>query len=321
MNPVKLGIIGCGIAARKLHYPALQNLKDKFEVVTVCNHTEPKAKSFAEMLGGVTYVLDYHELLANQEVEAVLIILPIHLNYSVTLDSLKAKKHVLVEKPLAANLDEGRKMLLFRKLYPQVKMVAENFRYGNTFDRVQQIIESGQIGEPYATVWNIFYQITTDNPYAQTEWRKNHQYPGGFVTDGGVHNVAALRRLFGDFVQTNAFSKGINSEIGRTDTFSLQFKTEKKVDGVLNLFFSAAGCEQNQFNIFGDKGTLLITGNDVYLKKTKQDEIRESIVDDGGYTNQLLDFYKAIREGSRVKSTFEESFRDLEIIIEALTKD
>ena len=320
MSPVKLGIIGCGIAARKLHYPALQKLKNKFEVIMLCNHTEPKAKSFSELLGGVNYVLDYHDLLANSEVEAVLIILPIHLNYRVTLDSLKAGKHVLLEKPIAANLDEGRKMLLFKKLYPQVKMVAENFRFRDTFNRVEEIIKSNEIGNPYAVIWNIFYQIKPDNQYAQTEWRINHQYPGGFITDGGVHNVAALRMLFGNIIETTSFSKSINSAIGDTDTFSMQFKTEQNVHGVLNIFLSPVGYEQNEMHIFGDVGSLLIDSNDIIIRSSDGKETRESIEDDGGYKNQLEDFYKVIRENTNNRSPFEESFKDFEIIVESLDK-
>lgn len=321
MNPIKLGIIGCGIAARKLHFPALQKLKDKFKVIIVCNHTEPKAKSFSKMLGGVDYVLDYHELLENKEVEAVLIILPIHLNYRVTLDSLKAGKHVLLEKPIASSLEEGRKMLLFKKLYPQAKMVAENFRYKETFYRVNEIIKNDVIGKPYATIWNIFHQIKPDNQYVQTEWRINHQYPGGFITDGGVHNVAAMRMLFGEFVETHAFSKSINPSIGDTDTFSMQFKTDQNVHGVINIFLSPVGYDQNDFHIFGTKGSILVNSNDIIIKSSDREEIRESIEDDGGYKNQLEDFYKAVRENTENKSPFEESFRDFEIIVEALQKD
>ena len=113
MNKIKLGIIGCGIATKELHWPALQKLKDKFEITMVCNHTEPKAKDFARIVGGVPYVLDYRELLQNSNVEAVDIILPIHLNYQVTKDALEAGKHVIVEKPIAANLEQAKEMLTF----------------------------------------------------------------------------------------------------------------------------------------------------------------------------------------------------------------
>jgi predicted dehydrogenase len=50
MKPVKLGIIGCGIAAKDLHWPALKELSDLFEIIVVCNHSEPKAKEFSQMV-------------------------------------------------------------------------------------------------------------------------------------------------------------------------------------------------------------------------------------------------------------------------------
>ena len=100
-DPIKLGIIGCGIAAKKLHYPALKKLKDRFTITAVCNHTEKKAKEFSQMVGGVPYTLDYRELLAMEDVEAVAIVLPIHLNRLVIADALKAGKHVIAEKPIA----------------------------------------------------------------------------------------------------------------------------------------------------------------------------------------------------------------------------
>jgi len=74
-----------------------------FTITMVCNHTAPKAESFARMVGDVPYVLDYQEILQHPEVEAVDIVLPIPLNYQVTMDALNAGKHVIVEKPLAAH--------------------------------------------------------------------------------------------------------------------------------------------------------------------------------------------------------------------------
>ncbi len=318
MNPIKLGIIGCGIAARELHLPALQKLKDKFEIIIVCNHTEPKATSFSEMVGGIPYVLDYHELLQRHDVEAVDIVLPIHLNYQVTKDALVAGKHVIVEKPLAASLAEAHKMLTFENNYSQVMMVAENFRYRETFYRVKEHLDKGTIGEPYSVFWNVFYYVDITSKYAQTKWRIHHQYPGGFITDGGVHNIAALRYLFGDITSGIAFTKSINPEIGKLDTMSFQFKTECGVDGVFNAFFSANGYSENRIIILGTNGSLLIENNKIIIKKVGQQDQIETIEDDGGYKGQFEDFYQAIRTGKQVKSSFFEAHQDFVTILNAL---
>ena len=318
MNPIKLGIIGCGIATRELHFPALKKLTDKFDITVVCNHTEPKAKSFAEMAGGVSYVLDYHELLQRPDVEAVDIVLPIHLNYQATRDALEAGKHVIVEKPLAANLTEANEMLIFEKRFPRVKMVAENFRYRTTFYRVKELLDAGEIGKPYSVFWNVFYYVDIQSKYTQTKWRINHQYPGGFITDGGVHNMAALRYFFGEITSGCAFTKSINPAIGKLDTMSFQFSTESDVDGVFTVFFSSNGYSENRIIIWGHKGSLVIENNHITIKKQGQPDQTETVEDDGGYRGQFEDFYEAIRNGKPVKSSFTEAYQDFVTILKAL---
>lgn len=318
MKPVKLGIIGCGIAARDLHWPVLKTMKNKFEIVMVCNHTEPKAKDFAQTVGNVPYTLDYLELLNNPEIEAVDIILPIHLNYQVTKDALKAGKHVMLEKPLAANMDEANAMLKFEKQYPRVMMVAENYRYCYTFLQTKKYLDEEYIGKPYSAFWNIFYRLEESNKYVKTKWRIHHQYPGGFITDGGVHNIAALRLLFGEIIHINAFTKSINPNLGELDSFSLQFNTSQNVAGVFNLFFSVSAYSQNKFLIFGTKGTIEIENWTIKIYQADRTPVEEKIDDDGGYHNQFINFYNAINGDEKVISTFPEAYRDLSVIMKAL---
>ena len=320
LAPVRLGIIGCGIAARKLHWPALQRLSDKFEIAVVCNHTEPKAREFAEMVGGVDYVLDYRELLARPEVEAVDIALPIYLNYPVVRDALEAGKHVIVEKPLAANLEEADKMLELAGRYPElVTMVAENYHYRPTFHRASELIEQGAIGTPYSAIWNVFYYVSPDtNPYARTAWRQHPKHKGAFVSDGGVHNIHALRLLFGEFVSGYAQAQSINPEIGRPDTFRFLFETESGVQGSFNVYFSASGWEENRLLIFGSSGSLAIEQNRVRLRAQGRPWEEFHVEDDGGYMGEFLDFYQAIRLKDPGAVPFEEAYRDLAIILGAL---
>jgi predicted dehydrogenase len=315
---VKLGIIGTGIAARDLHLPPLQNLKDKFEIVMVCNHTEPKAKEFSGLVGGVPYVLDYHELLKNPKVEAVDIILPIELNLIVTRDALDAGKHVIVEKPIAANLHDAELMAGLVGKYKQVMMVAENYRYNPVFKRIQQMIHDGKIGEPYSVFWHQFTVTGTDNKYAQTKWRINHQYPGGFVTDAGIHNIAVLRDLFGEFKLGIAFNRSVNPSIGRMDSMSFQFVFESGVNGVFNMYFSAQGLNESRLLILGSKGTLVMEGNVVTLKRQGKEEVKEEIETERGYQHQLEDFYDCIINGKQPVSTFAEAYKDFKAIVSAI---
>lgn len=318
MKKIKLGIIGCGIAARELHLPALEKLKDRFEITMLCNHTEKKAKELSTRLGNIPYVLDYHELLNSSDVEAVDIALPINLNYQVTKDALLSGKHVIVEKPVTADLPEAKKILSLSKSSDRVMMVAENFRYRKVFLRAKEMIRNGKIGKPYAAMWNLFNQITLQSKYARTQWRQHPKYPGAFVNDAGVHNVAALRMLFGDFRSLNAFTKSINPGIGRPDTMSLQFETLSGVEGVFNIFYSVDGYWENKLLIFGSKGSIIIEENKLTLKSNGKDDFVEDIEDDNGYMAEFLDFFNAVRKKKKVQSSPLEGFRDLEVIINAL---
>lgn len=319
MQPVKLGIIGCGIAARDLHWPALKELKDQFEIVQVCNHTEPKAKSFSQLVGDVPYVLDYKEVLENPDVEAVDIILPIHLICQATKDALEAGKHVMVEKPLGANLAEAKEMLSFETHYPQVKMVGENFRYHPLLNQARSYLDQNLIGKVYGAVWNIFHYIDESiNKYAQTQWRIDHKYKGGFITDGGIHNIAALRVLFDDIIGGSAFTKSVNSKIGEIDTLSFQFKAPNNVYGVLNLFLSASNMPLNQLHIFGKNGSMVIENLSTITIKTEREEFNKNLQSDGGYRGEFEDFYQAIRNNRKVISSFEQAYRDLEVMLGAL---
>lgn len=317
MTRIKLGIIGCGIAAHELHLPALERLKDKFEIIAVCNHTEPKAKEFSKIAGGVPYFLDYHELLKLKEIDAVDITLPIHLNYRVTKDALEAGKHVIVEKPVASNMAEAKKILQFSSKYKSVMMVAENFRYRLVFKRVKDLIKKGLIGKPYAAMWDVYYYINEESKYAKTNWRRHPLYEGGFMNDAGVHNIAALRYLFGEIVSLSAFTNSLNPKIGRPDTMSIQFETHSGINGVFNLFFSVNGYWENRLLILGNKGSIVVEENRITIKKNNENDIEENAEDDGGYFAEFTDFYNAIRK-KNVLSTFEEGVRDLNVIIQAL---
>jgi predicted dehydrogenase len=318
MQAVRLGIIGCGIAANDLHLPAILKLRDKFTVTCVCNRTEPKAKAFAAGLG-VPYVLDPAELLARDDVDAVDIALPVELNLRTTAAALAAGKHVFVEKPIALDAAQASSMVALAAAHPDLAcLVAENYRYKESFRRLKALMDSGSIGRPYMAQWTCLQKIDVDNKYVQTPWRRNHRYEGGFLTDGGVHNVAALRIMFGNLTCRGAVVRSVNPALGRTDSLQFMFDSESGVAGVFTECFSAAGASEGKLLILGSEGSLSCENDSITVRRPGRPDSVEAFPGDDGYVAEFEDFYRAVREGSVPLSDFSEGRKDLESILGAL---
>src|SRR5215216_433625 len=111
MRKLRLGIIGTGIATNDLYFPHFAKLGSRIEFVAVANRRRAKAVAFAKRAGIGRVHATGEALLADPEVEAVLLSLPIHLNARWVMKALRAGKHVLCEKPIAATPEEGRRLV------------------------------------------------------------------------------------------------------------------------------------------------------------------------------------------------------------------
>jgi predicted dehydrogenase len=323
MQPIKVGIIGCGLAATNLHWPAYQKMPDRFEVVVVCDSSERRAREFAGLAGNVAYVGDPREVFKRSDVEAVDIVLPIHLHYPVTEQALKAGKHVFLEKPLAANLKEARRMLELEKRHPQVKMVGENFRYRQALLRLKAHLDSGTIGQPYAAFCSLLAPFYLAD-YAKTPWRRKPQFPGGVLTDVGIHYAAQLRLLFGELTAQSGFAQGVNPDLGDQDSMCFLFSGSRGLRGVMNLFLGVKDFFSEGILILGPEGSL--SGGqfgpnfgDFKITVHKAGGTQEEVIkEDTGVREEFADFYQAIRTGSKVQSSFAEAFLDLKLILDAV---
>src|SRR5262249_5785046 len=99
---IRLGVIGTGAVVQRHHWPALQQLAGQIRVFAVASRNPENARRFARQSGAARVYEDYRRLLEDDEVDAVLTAVPIDLNGPVLLDAIRADKHVIAEKPLAA---------------------------------------------------------------------------------------------------------------------------------------------------------------------------------------------------------------------------
>lgn len=318
MAPVRLGVIGCGIAARELHWPAIKQLPRKFTIPVVCNHTEPKARSFAQLVGAKEWVLDYRDVLARDDVDAVSIILPVELNAEVTRAALKAGKHVMLEKPIATNRREAAALVKTAEASPLVAMIAENFRYRPLFRKLRTLLDKGGIGTVHTVQWTTLGNLTPDNKYMHTMWRIDHKYPGGFVMDAGVHTVNAMRYLFGEINSVNARSHSVNRAIGEIDTLTMQFATERGIAGTWMSSFSCRGYSDNHLLIMGDGGTVSMRGDAIEVLPARGKAKTITGPNSWGYREEYEAFHAAIQNGTGTETSFAEGYRDFAVILAAL---
>jgi len=318
MLPIRLGIIGCGLAAKNLHWPALRQMPDKFQIVAVCNRTPEKAREFAKITGVKKIETDYRRLLEDSEIDAVLVALPIEQNAAVVRDCLAAGKHVLCEKPLAHTLAEARQLRDFSKQVSPILLVGENYYYRDDFNDAKTLIAEGRIGEVFLVSYEMTAGVDHTKSYGATPWRQVPAYRGGFVSDAGVHHVAVLRLLGGEIRAVQAFTKNIHPAIHAEDNIVATLEFADGAIGQYSATYTAKAPQHlTRVRIFGTAGSIEITHGELSCFNpdlAATSEIRRYPNFDNGFRNEWLAFYEAVREKKTFPSTAEQCFTDQQTI-------
>ena len=105
MSKLKIGVVGCGGIANQKHFPAMKANSDLCEIVAFCDIIKERAEKGAAEYGveGARVYEDYHDLLADSEVEVVHVLTPNVAHCPITVAAFEAGKHVYCEKPMAHN--------------------------------------------------------------------------------------------------------------------------------------------------------------------------------------------------------------------------
>ncbi len=147
MQPIRLGVIGAGLIWIRTHKPILETMKDTFVPVAFCDASEQRRAALKEEYPDVPILDDYHKLLELPEVDVVLVLTPIASNAPVAGDALRAGKHVIMEKPIARSVAEGRALVDLARQSGRMLCVTEQMAYRQAEAMVAEIIAAGEIGD------------------------------------------------------------------------------------------------------------------------------------------------------------------------------
>ncbi len=317
--PVRIAIIGTGLIVTGKHWPALLSLTREFRVIALANRTPAKAEALADRIEAavrdrpVVYT-DYREMLAREELDAVSLALPTYLNPEIAEAALAAGKHVIAEKPIAANLTDAARMAPWAQHYGRTLMIAENYRYMASFRRAAELISGGVIGVPQVARWSLYPYMGPASPYYHTAWRQQPDHPGGYISDGGVHQMAVLRMLLGEVETAAAHVAALRSDLPPADTLSASLRFASGAVGSYSVTYAVPGPE-TPLQIAGAEAALLVTRDRV--EHWKQGKVIQAWAEPSagdGLVAMYADFAQAVRTGCTPRSTAAEGYADLQLI-------
>jgi len=194
MSKVKLGLIGCGSIANRHHLPCYMENED-VEIVYFCDIIPERAQKAAETYGSGKAVVDYKEVLADPEVEAVDICTPNKMHSIISIDALKAGKHVLCEKPAAINYEEALKMQQAQKESGKILNIGVVNRFEGRINLIKKYIEEGRLGEVYHVYAS--FRAHRSIPGIGGAFTTKAQSGGGVLIDWGIHYLDLILYILG----------------------------------------------------------------------------------------------------------------------------
>lgn len=308
---LKMAVIGTGMAWERLHLPAVRELQDKYEVVALANPSREKLIDAANkiQLAHNHIYQDYHKMLKKEQIDVVNIAVPIDMNYVISEQVAKAGFHIICEKPLAPTIEEAKKFLDISQKYNVHIMIAENYRYNEENNIIKNLIEEERIGRVQYFIKHNCFDFTEEmkkNSFAAKEWRQHPNFPGGALLDGGVHDIAALRYIFGNVSELCTFGKSQEEEYCPYEYIHTNFSFSSGIVGTY--IYNTQGKEIQRplmgLRIVGTKGM-------IYLEEKTCGIINVFYNDGGhemipfrpkrGYYNEFLNYYESVVNGDNLK--------------------
>ncbi|MAS35096.1 MAG: hypothetical protein CL610_13885 [Anaerolineaceae bacterium] len=317
-EPIRIAMIGAGVFARDAHIPALVALQDRYQVVALASRTLESAQARLDLFPyPVEATNDIPGLLARDDIEAINVLLPIHVQAPILAQALRSGKHVISEKPIAPTVADG-KALIEQHTSGSLWMVGENFRYQAAFMRAAEMLADGVIGRPVLANWTMYSPLNPGDTYYDTPWRRSGDFPGGYLMDGGVHWVAAFRLILGEISRVNAFATLSRDDVPPVNTLVANFTFDSGCIGNYSAIFGAApGANYSTgLTISGSEGLMQVGFDQVTV--TRGDETRTIKV--SGVRNvqaELAAFADSIRNGAVHRGTPQQGLQDV-AVVEAL---
>ena len=194
-NTYTIAVVGCGRIAQNAHFPAFEQLGN-VRVKYACDLIIEKAQAFKDKYSFVENVItDYNIALADPEVTAVFVLTPNYAHYTVTMDALRAGKHVLCEKPITVNYPLSKEMADEANKRGLMLNIGVCNRYHKSVELLEQMNREGKFGNIYHVYCS--FRSFRSIPGLGGAFTTKDQSGGGVLIDWGVHFLDLILYILG----------------------------------------------------------------------------------------------------------------------------
>lgn len=272
---IKIGIIGCGKIAQVRHIPEYAD-NPHVKLAGYYDSKPGRAAELARKYGGKAYS-SYQELLAEPEIEAVSVCTPNALHAEVTIAALKAGKHVLCEKPMAATLDECEAMVQAARESGRFLMLGHNQRLAKAHVKAKQLLAQGLIGElvSFRTTFGHGGPETWSIDPGKNLWFFDKNLAAmGVMGDLGIHKTDLIHFLTGQtIVETRAHFATVDKRDANGEPIAVEdnalciYRLSGGAVGTLAASWTFYGPEDNSTVLYGTEGIMRIYDDPAYSIK------------------------------------------------------
>lgn len=312
-QPLRIGTLGAArITPNALMYPARQ--VPSVEIAAIAARDPAKAQAFAAKHGIPQIHASYQALLADPNIDAIYNPLPNHLHGEWTIRALEAGKHVLCEKPLAANAAEAEQMATVAETTGLVLIEAFHTLYHPLAARMKAIIDSGELGR----LRHIDVQFCT-LLWRWWDIRLRYDLAGGATMDLGCYAIRLLRFLTGaEPAVVRAQARCASPQVDRWMTAELHFPGD--VTGSFTCAFWSRKLIRITARVVGEDGEMRVLNPilpQLYHRlqvQTTTDTRTERFPGDSTYTYQLRAFADAVQGKSTLLTDGRDGVANMRVI-------
>ncbi len=324
---LRWGIIGTGTRGLFTHVRVQKESPDS-SLLALCDVSESRLQSAVSAAPkGATAYADYQKLLANPDINAVVIATPNLLHREMLAAALQAGKHVLCEKPMGVSFSDAATMTQAATSAKTVVMFGMQYRNQMKQQKIHEMVEKGSIGKPRFIVqtvsrgdWNLSPNVWQYSDPKLVEgkprnWRLSQAASGGTLNEFSCHYFDLIHWMAGyPTPERISCDGGISVYKDGRDTWDHASVTMKYADNVTAVHtLCLFGPGRNDISITGDEGTIATKAEGLQLighgkkSKAKMQEVKvdEPAVRGADYATLRLyqDFLECVKTGKKPEAT------------------